>query len=113
MGLGRGDEVSGHIYYNLYFPEYYPNPLCVFVQLTCLSEHLHVAQHGRLTFLHEQFLATQPFVHPQNTISLHAFGIGGSVVSTGLSAPSTDSQPEEVGDGKTGIGTFACLHSKV
>ena len=84
------------------------------MQGTDPSEHLQAAEHGRFpAFLHEQFLEVQPFVRPQKTISLHAFGTGGKVARIGLSFPSQSFQPDKVGEGITGTGTSGCFQMNV
>ena len=52
-------------------------------------------------------------MHPQKTISLHAFGTGGRVVRIGLSFPSQSFQPDEVGDYITGTGISTCFQMNV
>lgn len=64
---------------------------------------------GRLMILQVHSLPMHPLAHPQDTIFVHALGMGGRDKSCGIIWPYVHSQPTSVIWGKTGVSVSACV----
>ena len=79
--------------------------------LVVVPAQLQDAMRGIFPLLQEQRAVLQPSLHPQETMSLHDCGVGGSVSRFENNFLSTTFYPIVVGDGSTGFGLTDSLHT--